>query len=189
MSRRRFFTLLPQIATLLVVTVAGGGCASALDTFAITRTPNATIKGDSVLGGLLPSLGFGSLSEMNLSQSDEFKNQGVEKHQVDSVRLTLLRLRVASPASQDLRFMNKIEFYAESPGLAKILVATGGSFGPGQSTVDLTLPAAELKPYVTADKMSLTTVVDGKPPKQDTQIEATVTLRVDVDVTGTVVGK
>lgn len=176
-------------AVAAAVLALTAGCATALDTFDITRTSTTTIQGDALLGGLLPTLGFGGLTDMNLSQSSEFKNQGVEKHQVDSVTLKLLRLRVVTPAGQDLTFMKKLEFFAESPGLAKVLVATGGPFAPGAATIDLTLPAAELKPYVTADKMSLTTTVDGKPPKQDTQIEATVTLRVDVDVTGAVAGK
>ena len=166
-----------------------GGCASgsSLDDFDITRSAETVIKG-SLLSQVLSSLGFAGLSDMQLSNSAEMKNQGVKPNQIDSVRLKLMRLRVKSPAGQDLTFFKSIQFFAESQGLEKKLVAKGGPFAAGATQVDLQLVDADLKAYVTAPSMSLTTAVDGHPPPQDTTIEATVTLRVDVNVTGAVTG-
>lgn len=166
------------------------GCAdvASIDDFDITRSAETVIQG-SVLTQILGAMGFPGLSDMQLSDSAEMKNQGVKPNQIDSIRLKLLRLKVTKPASgQDLTFFKSIEFYAESKGLAKKLVAKGGPFSAGATQVDLTLLDAELKPYATAEAMSLTTVVDGHPPGQDTTLQATVTLRVDVNVTGAVTG-
>ncbi len=176
---------------LLTIAAAVTSCNSvstSLDDFDITRTASTTIQG-SVLSQLLQPLGFAGWTDMNLSSSAEMKNQGVKPNQIDSVKLKLLRLKVSKPTSQDLTFFKSVKFYAESKDLPKLLVAHGGPFAAGQGSVDLTLDDGELKPYVTAAAMSLTSEVDGHSPAQDTTIDATVTLRVDVNVTGTITGK
>lgn len=162
--------------------------ASQIDDFDITRKAETNIQG-SVLTQVLAPLGFTGLSDMDLSNSAEMQNQGVKANQIDSIKLTLLRLKVTKPATQDLTFFNSVKFYAEAQGLPKKLVAQGGPFTKGQGQVDLQLTGEELKPYVTAAKMSLSTEVNGHAPAQDTTLEATVTLRVDVNVSGVVTGK
>lgn len=177
-------------AVFLAATALLAACSSAstsLDDFDITRTASVQIQG-SPLSGLLQPLGFAGWTDMNLSSSAEMKNQGVKANQIDSVKLKLLRLKVSKPTGQDLGFFKSVKFYAESKDLPKLLVAHGGPFSAGQGSVDLTLDNAELKPYVTAAAMSLTSEVDGHAPAQDTTIDATVTLRVDVNVTGAITG-
>lgn len=183
-GRIRFATIFPVLSVALLSCADGKG----LDDFDITRTANTVIAG-SILTQVLAPLGFSSLSDMNLSESAEMKNSGAKANQIDSIHLTLLRLKVKKPPTgQDLTFFSTVKFYAESKGLPKVLVAEGGPFAAGTAQVDLKLTGAELKAYATAPAMSLTTEVTGHPPAQDTTIEATVSLRVNVNVSGTVLG-
>lgn len=162
---------------------------SKLDAFDITRTATATIAGSPLPAVLQDALGLTGFGDMDFAQAQEFKNAGVKPNEVDSVKLQALSLQVQQPPGQDLTFFDSIAFYAEADGLPKLLVADAGPFTKGQTAVSLTLHGAELKPYVTAAKMSLTTKVNGHAPPQETKILATVVLRVDVNVTGVVTGK
>lgn len=182
---RRHHPTLPLLALFVASACAD---AQGIDDFDITRSAEAVIQG-SLLTQVLTPLGFAGLSDMQLSNAQEMANQGVKPHQIDSVKLKLLRLRVTKPASgQDLTFLKRVKFYAESKGLEKKLVAQGGPFAAGTTQADLQLLGTELKPYVTAASMSLTTEVEGHAPGQDTTLQATVTLRVDVDVSGAIAG-
>lgn len=179
----------PRAGCVALALLAACANGTSLDDFDITRTAQTVVQG-SLLSQVLTPLGFSALSDMQLSNSTEMKNQGVKPNQIDSIKLKLLRLRVIKPPTgQDLTFFKSIEFFAESNGLEKKLVAKGGPFAPNQGQADLQLLDVDLKPYVTAPSMSLTTTVDGHSPAQDTTVEATVTLRVDVNVTGTISGK
>ncbi len=180
---------------LLTALVLAAGCDSVkLDTFTITRTGSADIPGGPGLPVLSSVLSLGGLNDMKFSDSQEFKNQGVKPSDVDSVTLSKLRLDVTKPASgQDLTFFKSVKFYAEGKdpagaALPRVLLASGGPFTAGQNGVDLTLTHVELKPYLTAPSMSITSDVDGQPPKQDSTVRATISLRVDVDVSGVVTG-
>ncbi len=181
----------PVLSARWLVFAFAAACTSgtSLDDFDITRSAQTVVPG-SLLTQVLTPLGFAALSDMQLSNSTEMQNQGVKPNQIDTIKLKMLRMRVVKPPSgQDLSFFKSIEFFAESSGLEKKLVAKGGPFAANQSQVDLQLLEVDLKPYVTAPNMSLTTKVDGHSPPQDTTVEATVTLRVDVNVTGTISGK
>lgn len=177
------------LAAVLGLALSACADGKSIDDFDITRSAESVVSG-SVLTQVLGSIGFASLSDLNFSNSAEMKNSGVKPSQIDSIKMTLLRLKVKKPATgQDLTFLSSVKFYAESSGLPKVLVAEGGPFAAGSGQVDLKLAGAELKPYATAASMSLTTEVSGHAPAQDTTIEATVTLRVNVNVTGAVLGK
>jgi hypothetical protein len=189
---RRTFALTLGFLTVLVLS---NGCADKLDAFTITRSGSADVAGSVLPGVLTSALQLGGLGNMDFSQSAEFKNQGVKANQVDSVTLTKLHLQVTKPASgQDLQFLDKVEFFAEGKDTAgnplpRVLVATGGPFTKGATGVDLTIPSQELKPYVIGPSMSITSDVKGKPPAQDTTLQVTVSMRVDVNVTGVITGK
>lgn len=178
-----------RLPTLLALVLATACTDNGLDTFDITRTATATIAGSVVPVVLQQALGLTGFGNMDFAQAQEFKNAGVKPNEVDSVKLHALSLQVQQPQGQDLTFFDSIEFYAEADGLPRLLVASGGPFAKGQTAVSLTMKGAELKPYVTAAKMSLSTEVKGKQPPQETKVLATVVLRVDIDVTGVVSGK
>lgn len=121
-----------RFGTLAILAAAALSCKSgALDTFDITRSASTTVKG-SPLGGLLGVVPFTGLTDLNFSQSSEFANAGVKPNQVDSVKLKRLSIDVTAPANGDLKFLSKLQFFAESVSQPKILLATGGPFTSGQ---------------------------------------------------------
>ena len=173
---------------ILVVLAALGACGG-LDTFDIAESSAATIQGASILEQIVGDVGFGGFLNMDISQSEEFKNQGVEKNQIDSVRLKTLTLTITNPPSgQDFTFLESLKFYAEAEGLARTLIATGGPFAAGSSSVGLDVEDVELAPYASAPSMNVTTEATGRRPGQDTTVDAAIVLTVDANVSGAVCG-
>lgn len=179
--RRSRATLLTSI---LLTALACGG----LDTFTITEESTATIQG-SILGQLVSDLGFGGFLSMDLSQNETLANQGVSREQIDSVFVRSLTLTITAPPSgQDFTFLDSLEFYVEAPGEPRRLIASGGPFQAGLTTVGLDLENVDLAPYAAAESMSITTEASGRPPAQDTTIQAQIELEVDVNVDGALCG-
>jgi hypothetical protein len=164
-------------------------CCGGLDTFVVTEKASAVIPGASLFEQLAGDFGFGDFLDMDLSQNQELKNQGVEKGQLDSVRLISLALTVVEPASgQDFGFLEELRFYVETEGLPRLLIASGGPFPAGASRVELNLADVDMEPYATAPAMKVTTEATGRRPRQQTTIEAELQLEVDVDVSGVACG-
>lgn len=159
-----------------------------LDELDIKRSSTATIPGGNILSQLVGSLGFSDLADMDLKDSQELKNQGVKPNEIDSVKLDSLTLDIVSPAGQDFGFLDDVSFFIEAPGLEKKRIAHGEAFAPGLAHVGLDVDDVELKPYVTAASMSITSEVQGHQPNQETKVKATVVLTVDIDVGGLACG-
>jgi hypothetical protein len=175
------------LATGAVLTLL---CCGGIDNFDVTEESTTTIPGASLFEQLAGDMGFGSFMTMDLSQSEELKNQGVEKSQIDSARLTALTLTVTEPADgQDLTFMESLKFFVEAQGLERRLIASGGPFPAGENQVELALEDVDLAPYAVAPTMKVTAEVSGRRPKQQTSILARMTLNVDVNVSGVACGE
>src|SRR5688572_3163329 len=68
----------------------------------------STVKGNS-LGGLLSAFpGISSFSNMDFSQSQDFKNQGVKKEDVKSVKMKSMTLKISSPSSANFDWLSSI---------------------------------------------------------------------------------
>lgn len=163
-------------------------CCGDLDRFEVAEESTATLPGATLLERLAGDVGFGGFLDMDLRESQELRNQGVEPHQIDSVRLSELSLSVAAPSGQDFTFLESLEFYVESAGLPRRRIARGGPFAAGAGRVDLELDDVELAPYAAAESMSITTEATGRRPPQSTTINAALRLQIDVDVTGAACG-
>jgi hypothetical protein len=138
---------------------------------------------------LLGTISFAGFDNFDITQNASLKNQGVSKDQIDSAKMFKVEMKVISPASgQDFTFINSLKFFVEAPGLPRALLASGGPFPANATTVELDLEDVELKPYVTAESMDITTESSGQKPRQDTTIEATIGLDVDVNVGGAICG-
>lgn len=161
---------------------------SSLDTISISETSQSTIPQGSVLEQFVGDLGFGEFFEMDLSQNQELRNQGVEKHQIDSVYLTSLELTITTPQDADFTFIDTLEFYVESEGLPRQRIAYGGPFDVGVNTVSLSLDDVDLANYVAAATMQVTTEAEGRRPAEDTTISAALGFAVDVNVGGAICG-
>lgn len=159
-----------------------------IDNFQVDETSRAVIPGATLLEQLtsVPFAGFGNI---DLSQNTDLKNQGATKDNIDSVKISALSMTVVAPASgQDFTFLTSLKFYVESPGQPRLLIASGGPFPEGASKVELTLEDVDLKPYATAETMSITTEANGRRPPQETTVDAAISLDVDVNVGGALCG-
>jgi hypothetical protein len=58
------------------------------------------------------------------------------------------------------------------------------SLPPGTTVIELSTPGVDLKPYVLADGSMVSVEAQGTQPPQATTIQATATIRVNVNVTG-----
>ena len=170
---------------LLVLLVTCGG----LTHLTVTQTASATIPGATIVDQLVGSVGFANFASFDITQSQELKNQGVKREQINSVKLESLTLTITSPMNgQDFTFLSSIAFFVEAPGLAKKEVAHGGPFPAGARSVSLTVLDVELAPYAAASSMTFTTTASGNRPKSETTLEAKVVLGVDVNVAGALCG-
>lgn len=174
MNRR---TLLGTLALGMLV------CCNSVDNFDVPVDAETTIPAATILDQLLEPFSFGALESIDFTQ--ELKNQGVSKSDVDSVHLKSFTLTITGPAGQTFDFMDSISFSVETDGQAKTLVAKLDSIPKGATKIDLTVETGlELAPYVVAPNMRMTTSVQGKRPMQETKIAAHLVFDLDVNVTG-----
>jgi hypothetical protein len=158
------------------------GC-SGVDNFDVPVDAKATIPAATILDQLLDPLSFGALESIDLSQ--DLKNQGVSKSDVDSVRLRTFSLAIDAPAGQTFDFMDSVSFSVETEGQPKALVAKLDPVPKGSTRIELGVESGlELAPYVVAPSMRMTTSVVGKRPMQQTTIAANLVFDIDVNVTG-----
>jgi len=174
----RFFlhSLAPLVLGMLT------GC-SGVDNFDVPIDAKATIPAATILDQLLDPLSFGALESIDLSQ--DLKNQGVSKSDVDSVRLQTFSLAIDAPTGQTFDFMDSVSFSVETEGQPKALVAKLDPVPKGSTKIELGVESGlELAPYVVAPSMRMTTSVVGKRPMQQTTIAAHLVFDIDVNVTG-----
>lgn len=155
------------LAAVFLVALAGCGPLR----FDVEVEADTTIESGGLLGGLL-STPFAGFASFDITSSQEFRNQGVSRDQVESVRLTALELSVREPAGATFDFLDGIEFFVEAEGLERRRVASLSPVARGQTALVLELDDVELAPYVAAPSLSLTARAQGRPPAQDTKVHA-----------------
>lgn len=168
---------------LLLVLLSVFVTCSGLDNIDVSAEGETTIPG-SPLGGLLGSLSFLGFEGIDISESQEFQNQGYTKDQIDSVRVKVFTLSVTSPDDGNFDFLSKVSFFAESPGLPRVEIAQLDPIPDGQEVLEMVLLDVELREYAVAETMTITTTATGTSPTNDTTIKAVVLLDIDVDVGG-----
>jgi hypothetical protein len=174
---RRIFFLIGTLALGLLT-----GCSN-IDNFDVPVDAKATIPAATILDQLLDPVSFGALESIDFTQ--ELKNQGVTKSDVDSVHLKTFSLTIPAPAGQTFDFMDSVSFSVTTDGQPTALVAKLDSVPKGATKIDLKAETAlELAPYVVAPSMRMTTSVKGKRPTQETTIAAHLVFDIDVNVTG-----
>jgi hypothetical protein len=154
---------------------AGAACNA---TFDVHVSSKSTVKSGGLFQNLVGST-FGDFSSLDLSQTSDFKNAGVTKNEVDSVKLSKATLKIDSPQGATFEFLDDISFFVETEGQPRQKIAEAKNIPNDATNVDLTVFPVELKPYVTAPKMSVTTESTAHAPQNDTTIEAGLTFTVD----------
>ncbi|MGQ0507319.1 MAG: hypothetical protein ACT4TC_18595 [Myxococcaceae bacterium] len=145
------------------VALLGAACGPA--SFNTTVKGQATIQGDpnGLLGMFAAFPGLSGFSKIDFNQDQEFRNQGVKKENVTSVKTTKILLTITNPTDGDFKFLDQLQFIAKSDGLADVVVAekTGISSLPASTTLEMDVKDVELQPYVTAPSMTLSTAGRG----------------------------
>lgn len=162
---------------LILSLLACGLTTISIDESAQTEVPKATLA-----EVLLGDMGFGDFVSMDLTESSELANQGVEPGDVEDVRLTYMELEVLTPEGDDLSFLNEMRIFVEGPELDRRELAWSEDFPEGESLVVFTLEDVDLTPYVVSQSMTFDIDVDASRPEEDTLVEAR--FGVDVRVTG-----
>lgn len=177
--------LRPLLTALAAAFPALIGCQP--NVFSMEVKGETTVQG-APSSGLLPIAfpAIGSFTNLDFDDSQEFQNQGITKEQVKSVKTEYVRLRILSPDTQDFSFLESIQFSARA-GDNESLVAEKNDIGalnlPAPNPVlSLDVTGVELQPFVTAPSMSIVVRGSGRPPPQDTRIQAEVGLKVEIRV-------
>jgi hypothetical protein len=180
-SRRSFVA---AAARALAIVGLGALCTcDNIDNFDVEVSGKGVVPKGTIVDELLGALALDGFQSIDLS--NELKNQGVTKDDVDSVRLVSLTVRIEGPPEATFDFLDSVTFYVETQGQPKTVIATLTAVPAGAKEISLTVdPNVELKPYVVAPSMKMTGEVNGKRPDQDTQVAADVVLDVDVTVPG-----
>ena len=122
----------------MLLFVLGIGCAAidSLLTIEISESSQVTVEQGTVLESLLGDLGFGDFISMDLTQSQELVNQGVEPGDIERVTLTLLELEALEPNDADLRFIEQMEVSASAPEHEIVVQPFPAVSHPGGHCVD-----------------------------------------------------
>lgn len=171
----------------LIASVALCACGQTVS-FDTDAKGTATIQGNSLAATLGTFPGISAFSNIDFSTTQDFKNNGVTKEDVESVRLKRAVIRLVTPSSADFDWLSSLKFSVEANGQPKRVVA----FKEGIDQLGLSAPFPEfeleigdleLQPYVVAPAMAITTEGTGRSPPQDVTIEAVFTFGVDAYVT------
>ena len=174
-------------AGVVAVGVSGlTGCSGKLATIEVDFRGTTTVEGGGLLSELVGALGFDEFAQMDLTDAQELKNQGVSPGDIQEVFLTAFEMTALSPDGADLSFLDEITVYVEAPDLEEQAVAWQDSFPEGEGKVIFNVEPVDLTAYVVSESMTLTTDVSGTLPEEDTEVEAYVVLDVGVTLQGAV---
>lgn len=151
------------------------GCHPSFD---VTVTGQTTVDASPLPVSLIP-LNFTGFGGLDLSQTQEFKNQGITKDEIQSVKLVSVTLTIASPAGANFDFLTSLAFDVSAQGQPQAEVASLATVPQGATELSLAVEGVELAPYVTAPSMSVTSNAQGELPPQNTTINATMVFDVE----------
>ena len=143
-----------------------------------------TITEDGAAGGA--AFQMPGLPNFSSSLTDALSSKDVNPDDVDSMRLLECRIEMVSQGglTNDLSFLEKLEFYVSADGLAPQLMASQPSFPQGIREADLTVTEGiELKTFLDAGNLTVTT--DAPliyPPPDIVEFKVTFKIRVDINV-------
>jgi hypothetical protein len=144
------------------------------------------VEKGSLVENLTGSLGFSEFLNMDITDAEELRNQGVEPGDIEDVRFTLFSLEATAPAGADLSFLQSMSLSVSGPDLPEEVVATAAAFPAGQALVQFDLTDLDLTPYAVSQSMDLITDVNGHRPDEDTTVVAHYALKVGVTGQGVV---
>jgi hypothetical protein len=168
--------LLPLASAALLAAGCGG-----LDEIEFTRSGSATVP-----AGAAP-LPAGAFVEFPFSIGrDALADEGIDPGDIDSARVVALRLE-ATDGTPLQAWLDRVAIHVEADGLPRVLVGERSgirALPAGTAAVELDVSGADLKPYALAPTTAVVAEGEGELPPAATTVKATMTLRVDVNVSG-----
>ncbi|MFP2913436.1 hypothetical protein ACLESD_52270 [Pyxidicoccus sp. 3LFB2] len=173
-----------RLASLLAAAGLGlAACAPSSFTTEVkgeTSVPAGPPGGDTSLNAF-PSIS--SFAGLDFNQNQDFKNQGVDKGDVTSVKVKSVTLKVLSPNDQGFGFLSVAEFFARA-GDREARIAQRQDISrlnlPSSNPVlSLDVDNVELQPFVSAPTMSIIVRGRGVLPEREVRLQAVVTLEVE----------
>jgi len=163
----------PWIAGLAL---ALAGCGE-LDRFDIPIEGTLAVVGSPVEGVALPEdLPFAGMESPDFRKA--FADNGASIDDVESVKLSSLRISV-QPEGANLDFLDGIEFFIEAAGQQRRRIAALDPVPDGVDRISLEVTGAELKPWITADDLTITAKARGVLPTEDVTLRAKAIFEVD----------
>ena len=174
-----------QIRSIAAVAIVAGVWAAcqALSTIQLHEEATTTIQRGTLIEEFLGDVGFGEFLDMDLMQSTELQNQGVQPGDVREVYVTGLVLEVTSPEGGDLSFIDSLAFYVEADGMRE-RIAFQDDFPEGASIVEMNMDDVDIAEFVVAESMDIVTEVTAHRPPDDTDVLAQIDIAVGVTAQG-----
>jgi hypothetical protein len=173
---------MPRLLALAPLALLAAACGH-LDEIDVTRSGTATVPGGPG-GAALPA---GAIASFPVSIGrDALAAEGIDPNDIDSARLVGLRLEVTAGTSLPA-WLDHVAIYVRANGLPRVLVGEKSgirALPAGTTAVDLDVSGADLKPYALADVTTVEAEGSGTQPAATTTLKATMTLRVNVNVSG-----
>jgi hypothetical protein len=173
-----------RIALPLLLSVLPACKDGVLTTIDIEDSAITEVEGATILETLVGDLGFESFVSMNLVESEELQNQGVEPGDIKNARLVEFELEAMSPSGADLSFIEEMAILVESPGLPEETLASADAFPEGQALVVFDVQDVDLTDYIVSESLTLSTDVTGRRPDETTIVEARYRIEVGVTLQG-----
>jgi hypothetical protein len=174
-------SLIPSWACLALVACAPTSFPTELK--GETTVPAAPAGTVTVLNAF-PAIG--SFAGLDFNQNQDFKNQGITKDEVNSVRVHSVELFLLSPSDADFSFLDTLEFYAKAGDqelrFARKQDISRLGLGAPNPVLKLEVEDTELQPFVAAPSMSVIVRGKGRLPEQEVRLKADVMLDVKVSL-------
>ena len=163
-------------ALILLIALVSSGCG--LDIVEFDVKESVTVGGTSMV---FPEMAnFSGSLERSLSDKD------VNPGDVDSMKLLACSIRMIGQGglTNDLSFLQKLDFFATATGMPRTLLASQPSFPGGMREADLTVTEGlELKPFLKAGDMKVSPDAPfNYLPPDLVNLEIVFHMRVDVNV-------
>lgn len=111
-------------------------------------------------------------------------NPGVGTEDITDAMMTSLRVEVLSPESADLSFADRVEVFAEAPGMETVRIAYQDEFPAGEQVVEFQTDDVDLRDYVASRSVTIRAEISGDAPDETVEVEAIANLNVGVTVRG-----
>jgi hypothetical protein len=127
-----------------------------------------------------------SFARLDFNQNQDFKNQGIAKEEVSSVRPQSVELRLLSPSDTDFGFLDTLEFFAKAGDKEERFahrqdISRLGLHAPNP-VLKMEVEEKELQPFIAAPSMSIIVRGKGRMPEQEVRLQAVVVLSVQLDL-------